>query len=352
MDFGATIRRARESRGITTSQLAAQTRILVQTIEDMEQNKFKRIPAPIYGRGFVKLICECLDLDPVTMVPAFMSAYNGEPQIDDEPMPAGGGIRYAQPFETPAQQQQANAAPEQGTLFDAAAPDAAPASEPAPSEPAPAEAPVQPETTEASIPEPPKAALDSSLQGLELFDPSVAIQKQTPVSETPAPQDSAGTLSRFSEPANNDGFSRFKQPTAEDDFSRFATPLPEDDTPQLSPLEKFRAGFSSVSSGVLGHVRKVRRPAFRMSILAVGAILVLALCIWGIVALFRATSSNDGEQAETPSTEIAKSEAAPEPAKAATASPAKKTAEESAPEEATGPIRATVPLKLPGFYID
>ena len=102
MDFGATIRRARESRGITTSQLAAQTRILVQTIEDMEQNKFKRIPAPIYGRGFVKLICESLDLDPVTMVPAFMSAFNGEPQVDDEPASPGGGIRYAQPFETPA----------------------------------------------------------------------------------------------------------------------------------------------------------------------------------------------------------------------------------------------------------
>ena len=99
---GSWYARAAHPVKITTSQLAAQTRILVQTIEDMEQNKFKRIPAPIYGRGFVKLIYESLDLDPVTMVPAFMSAYNGEPQIDDEPVPAGGGgIRYAQPLNRP-----------------------------------------------------------------------------------------------------------------------------------------------------------------------------------------------------------------------------------------------------------
>ena len=355
MDFGATIRRARESRGITTSQLAAQTRILVQTIEDMEQNKFKRIPAPIYGRGFVKLICESLDLDPVTMVPAFMSAYNGEPQIDDEPVPAGGGgIRYAQPFEPPAQEPQASTAPEQGTLFDTVAPEpAAPAAsaEATAAEPEPSEAPVQPEATNAPLPEPPKAALDSSLQGLELFDPSVTIVKP-PVAEPQAQPTPEAPLSRFSEPAKSDDFSRFKQPTAEDDFSRFATPLPEDDTPELSPLEKFRSGLSSVSSGVLGHVRQVRRPAFRMSVLAVGVIIVLALCIWGIVALFRATSSNDGEQAGTTSMEIAKTESAPEPAKASTATPDKKAAEESAPEEATGPVRATVPLKLPGFYID
>ncbi len=365
MDFGATIRRARESRGITTSQLAAQTRILVQTIEDMEQNQFKRIPAPIYGRGFVKLICECLDLDPVTMVPAFMSAYNGEPQIDDEPVPAGGGIRYAQPPEPtvqqPTQQPQSNAAPEQGTLFDSVAPKPAtpavsaeaPAEEPASVESKPATAPAQPEATEAPLPEPPKNSVDSSLKGLELFDPSATIPN-APVSEPQSQQAPEDTLSRFSKPAGNDDFSRFKQPTAEDDFSRFATPLPEDDKPQLSPLEKFRAGFSSVSSGVLGHVRQVRRPVFRIGILAASALLVFGLCIWGIVALFRATSGNDGEQVETPSTEIAKAEpvASPEPAKTATEAPAKKAAKESSPEESTGPIRATVPLKLPGFYID
>lgn len=364
MDFGATIRRARESRGITTSQLAAQTRILVQTIDDMEHNKFSRIPAPIYGRGFVKLICECLDLDPVTMIPAFMSAFNGEPQIDDEPVLAGDGIRYAKPFEAPvqkpAQPPQETTATEQGTLFDApAAPEPATptasaepsAAEPAATEAEPAEAPAQPLSAATPQPEPPKGSFDNSLKGLELFDPSASISEPH-VSEPPVQQAQENPLARFSKPTGNDDFSRFKQPTAEDDFSRFATPLPEDDTPQLSPLEKFRAGFSSVSSGVIGHVRQVRRPAFRIGILAAGALLVFGLCIWGIVALFRATSGNGC--AETPSAEIAKTEpsTAPEPAKAASEAPEKNDVGESEQEKAAGPIRATVPLKLPGFYID
>ena len=52
MSFGETLRTAREAKGLTTSQLAAATRILVQVIEGLEKENFKRIPAAIYGRGW------------------------------------------------------------------------------------------------------------------------------------------------------------------------------------------------------------------------------------------------------------------------------------------------------------
>ena len=45
MSFGETLRTAREAKGLTTSQLAAATHILVQVIEGLEKENFKRIPA-------------------------------------------------------------------------------------------------------------------------------------------------------------------------------------------------------------------------------------------------------------------------------------------------------------------
>lgn len=366
MDFGSTIRAAREARGLTTSQLAAQTRILVQIIDEMEQNKFKRIPAPIYGRGFVKLICECLDLDPVQMVPAFMSAYNGEPQVPDEPESPNGGIRYARPEKPyapppppPAQPQQ----PEPQAVLPQEEPSAT--AEPPPAvDPQPAEsaaevnAPTEPDPpAEVAAEPPPNAAVDSSLKGLELFDPpSVAPAPAQPAAPEPPVQQAApaNDFSRFAPPSKDDSFSRFAPPSAEDDFSRFASPMPYDDTPDVSPMERFRESFSSVSSGVLGHMKKIRRPAFRMTLLAIGLLLVLALCGWGIVALFRATSSSGKEvtSQETPSAEVQEKTDAAKAQPSAAPAVDEKTEGEETPGAATVPTRSTVPLKLPGFYID
>ena len=75
--FGETLRKAREAKGLTTSQVAEKTRILVQIIDAMEKEDFSRIKAAIYGRGFVKLICECLEIDPKPLVAEFMDIYEG-----------------------------------------------------------------------------------------------------------------------------------------------------------------------------------------------------------------------------------------------------------------------------------
>ncbi len=58
--FGETLRNAREAKGLTCSQVASQTHMLVQIVEEMEREDFHRIPAPIYGRGFVRLFAECV----------------------------------------------------------------------------------------------------------------------------------------------------------------------------------------------------------------------------------------------------------------------------------------------------
>ena len=55
MAIGPTLRQAREAKGMTTSEVARVTRMMVQLVEDLEKDDFGRIAAPIYGRGFIKL---------------------------------------------------------------------------------------------------------------------------------------------------------------------------------------------------------------------------------------------------------------------------------------------------------
>ena len=77
MSFGQTLRAAREAKGLTTSQIAEKTHMMVQMVEGLEKEDFSKIVAPIYGRGFVKLYCEAVGLEPKPLVDAFMEIYSG-----------------------------------------------------------------------------------------------------------------------------------------------------------------------------------------------------------------------------------------------------------------------------------
>ncbi|MEI8241872.1 MAG: helix-turn-helix transcriptional regulator [bacterium] len=83
MSLGATFRQAREQKGQTISQVAEATRMMVQIVEDLEREDFRRIAAPIYGRGFIKLYAEHLGLDPEPLSRDFMEIYTGSrpPQV-------------------------------------------------------------------------------------------------------------------------------------------------------------------------------------------------------------------------------------------------------------------------------
>lgn len=80
IEFGATLRAAREARGLTPAQLAQSTHLMAQQIEALENEDFSKIAAPIYGRGFVKLYCEGVGLDPKPMIDEFMEIFSGNRQ--------------------------------------------------------------------------------------------------------------------------------------------------------------------------------------------------------------------------------------------------------------------------------
>ena len=77
MAFGEILRNARVQRGLTPSDVAENTHLLVQVVEDLEREDFRRVAAPIYGRGFVKLYAELLELDPEPLIREFMDLYAG-----------------------------------------------------------------------------------------------------------------------------------------------------------------------------------------------------------------------------------------------------------------------------------
>lgn len=89
IEFGKTLKAAREAKGLTIADIAAQTHIMSSMIADLENDDFSHLAAPIYGRGFVKLYCETVGLAPEPMIAEFMEIYNGnrEPAIRERVVP-------------------------------------------------------------------------------------------------------------------------------------------------------------------------------------------------------------------------------------------------------------------------
>ena len=73
MALGQQLHEARLARKETASQVAAATRMKVQIIEALETEDFSKIPAPIYGRGFIKLYAEHVGQDPQPMIQEYMT---------------------------------------------------------------------------------------------------------------------------------------------------------------------------------------------------------------------------------------------------------------------------------------
>jgi len=364
--FGETLRKAREAKGLTTSQVAEKTRILVQIINAMEKEDFSRIKAAIYGRGFVKLICECLEIDPKPLVAEFMDIYEGRrpPIATDafQPRPPAPPPKVVAPPATTPEAAIVSAADSETPIIPAATSEvpAAPippsVSEVGPVVPIVPDVPVVPEPpAPPPAPEapaaPPTPEVPESVKGLDLFDPRPPVVSAEPRSAT----------------------------RAQDIFaSAYSTPEPEVPAGP-SAAEKFRTGLSVVSHGVIGSVRRIPRSAWRMAVLAIGAGVVIALLVWGCVILYRVTEHPVVDTDNPPST-IVPPQAQPtaKPAQAAkpvapTAKPPPKAdekkknatqppAKSTKPSAAKPPQKATAPAKpkqmrstgqkVPPLYVD
>jgi hypothetical protein len=60
---GEMLRRVRESRGLTLQQVAERTRVTRHHLENIEQDRFQALPAPVYLRGIIMSLARELRLD-------------------------------------------------------------------------------------------------------------------------------------------------------------------------------------------------------------------------------------------------------------------------------------------------
>jgi len=175
IEFGNTLRAAREAGGFTVGQLAEKTKMAPTTIHELEVEDFTRIAAPIYGRGFVKLYCEAVGIDPAPLVSEFMEIYNGNHDTVIRRRPAASA---------PC----ADGAPA-GDLAAAEPPRQEPDIQ-ATEAPSPVESEPPPEPLPEALPEPPPTS------GPDLFQQSA----QTSVSAAPEGSPAEPSLSRYAAP--------------------------------------------------------------------------------------------------------------------------------------------------------
>lgn len=63
-DFGASFKKARESKGISLAQIATETRISTRFLTAIENEEFHLLPGGIFNRGFIRTYAERVGLDP------------------------------------------------------------------------------------------------------------------------------------------------------------------------------------------------------------------------------------------------------------------------------------------------
>ena len=87
MEFGKSLRDAREAKGYTVSQIAEMTHLKTAVVEGLEREDFSMIAAPIYGRGFVKLYCEAVGLEAKPFIDEFMEIMHGNRDVSIKERP-------------------------------------------------------------------------------------------------------------------------------------------------------------------------------------------------------------------------------------------------------------------------
>ena len=75
-NLGASFKKARESRGVSLDQIAAETRISSRFLLAIENEEFHLLPGGIFNRGFVRAYCAFLGIEDESMVADFDAAYD------------------------------------------------------------------------------------------------------------------------------------------------------------------------------------------------------------------------------------------------------------------------------------
>ncbi len=89
---GQILKEAREEMGKSHSDMAEITRISIQQIKGLEEDRYESIPAPMYVRGFMKLYAQKLGLNHEPLVEKYERLRKGESLVPvvEKPTPQPG----------------------------------------------------------------------------------------------------------------------------------------------------------------------------------------------------------------------------------------------------------------------
>lgn len=79
-DFGSRLRAERERRRITLESIAANTKISISLLRDLESDRMARWPGGIFRRSFVRSYAAAIGLDPDDILQEFLERYPAPPE--------------------------------------------------------------------------------------------------------------------------------------------------------------------------------------------------------------------------------------------------------------------------------
>ena len=264
IEFGKTLRAAREAKGLSVANIAEATHMLVRIVEGLENEDFSALPAPIYGRGFVKLYCEQVGLDPKPMIAEFMEIYNGAKDL---------GIR------------EKTIAPK------------APVAEPPPANPDPIN--LEPVRTEPLIEERPSFNEVSAIPeppSITAREPELNLFSSSLYSATPAAKNVSPPSRELETPfagVDPDEPKKFTPASGTSRFSRYASPVSN----RYEPAKSFKLPDLAY---------------WRIGVLGASVIGILIAAAAGIRALYRATTEEAPPISETTAAALNNAEIASE----------------------------------------
>ena len=78
VDFGGTLKRLREARGVALRDIAETTKISVSALEALERNDISRLPGGIFRRGIIRAYAATIGADPERLVRDFDAQFAPE----------------------------------------------------------------------------------------------------------------------------------------------------------------------------------------------------------------------------------------------------------------------------------
>jgi len=82
---GEVLRRAREARGLSVEQVCERTRITRQHVENLELDRYDRLPPAVYLRGMLMALAKELRLDGQKVSRGYMAAIAASVAAADKP---------------------------------------------------------------------------------------------------------------------------------------------------------------------------------------------------------------------------------------------------------------------------